>query len=147
MNVLKYVLHIVMALGVFLTGCAHEGKFRLRSVSDSGVTIEKLHQNWTDYFIHYSTRVVVYDPIGEPHTIQVGDRWVLIEDSKQLTAIFDRLEISPRFDPTDINEITGPNDDFYGYLIYARGDLISFEKIDENTLRLNYIPQRSPDAP
>jgi len=147
MKIFIFALQLTVVLGMTLAGCGHQGELGIRPSSDSGLTIKQLHQNWSDYFISYSTRIVVFDPIGDDFTIQLGDRWVLIEDSKQLTSIFKRLEVNPRFDSKDINEIIDSHGNLYGYIICASGDLVSFEKIGQKTLRLNYIPQRSPDAP
>ena len=100
----------VMAIGVFIltiftVGCSQQTKYRLEPGYSASVNHQLLQQNWSDYFIHYNTRIVVFDPIADTHTIQVGDRWILIEDSKELAAIFIRLGLIPRKGLADIYQI------------------------------------------
>lgn len=138
---------VVFVFIIITFSCTHQAPYRLEPVQSGGITLQHLQTNWGDYFIHYNTRIVVFDPIADTHTIQVGDRWILIEDSKELAAIFSRLGLIPRKGLADIYQIVDSQGILYGYLIYASGDLVSFEKIDENNLRLYYQPQRAPDAP
>lgn len=137
----------VFALTMITAGCAQQTNYRLEPAHKTGVTQQHLQQNWSDYFIYYNTRIVVFDSILDNRTIQVGDRWVLIEDSEELAAIFHRLELMPREDLTEVYQIVDSRGILFGYLIYDSGDFVSFEKIDENKVKLHYQPQRPPDAP
>ena len=58
-----------------------------------------------------------------------------------------RLELMPREGLSEIYQIVDSRRILFGYLIYDSGDLVSFEKIDENKIKLHYQPQRPPDAP
>ncbi len=150
LTVIKIALFRVFAVFILIiitTGCAQKATYRLEPAHGTEVTQQFLQQNWSDYFIHYNTRIVVFDSILDNRTIQVGDRWVLIEDSKELAEIFYRLELMPREGITEIYQIVDSRGIFFGYLIYDSGDLVSFEKIDENKIKLYYQPQRPPDAP
>ena len=111
------------------------------------MTLEQLVDSQQKYFIYYNTRIVVFDPIENDNTIKVGRDWVLIEDVDKLTDILNRLALNPRIDPEVIYEIRGPNGDFFGYAIYAAGDLVSVKSVESNTVRLTYNPQREPDGP
>ena len=142
-----YKVFAVFVLTIITSGCAQETKFRLQSGHDTGITRQQLQQNWSDYFIHYNTRIVVFDPVFDRLTIQVGDGWALVEYSKELDAIFQRLDLMPREGLTEIYQIVDSQGILYGYLVYASGDLVSFKKIDENTMKIYYQPRRAPDAP
>ena len=149
-TVIRIALFRVFAVFILIittAGCAQQTTYRLEPAHGTGVTQQFLQQNWSDYFIHYNTRIVVFDSILDNRTIQVGDRWVLIEDSKELVEIFYRLELMPREGLTEIYQIVDYRGILFGYLIYDSGDLVSFEKIDENKIKLYYQPQRPPDAP
>ncbi len=111
------------------------------------MTLEQLVDSRQKYFIYYNTRIVVFDPIENDNIIKVGRDWVLIEDVDKLTEILNRLALNPRIDPEVIYEIRGPNGDFFGYAIYAAGDLVSVKSVESNTVRLTYNPQREPDGP
>ena len=146
----RIVLHRVFAIlviAIIAAGCTREAKFRLESGHGTSITRQQLRQNWSNYFIHYNTRIVVFDPVFDRLTIQVGDGWALVEYSKELDAIFQRLDLMSREGLTDIYQIVDSQGILYGYLIYASGDIVSFKKIDENKIKIYYQPRRSPDAP
>jgi hypothetical protein len=137
----------VLSLAVITVGCAQETKFRMVPGYGGGITRQQLQQSYSDYFIHYHTRIVVFDPIFDRLTIQVGDDWVLIENSNELAAIFHRLDLMQRERLAEIYQIVDSQGSLYGYVIYDSGDLVSFKKIDENKMKIYYQPQRPPDAP
>ena len=145
--VTRHKVMVLIVLIIVTVGCGHQTQYGLVPAQSADISLQQLQNSWTDYFIYYNTRIVVFDPITDAYTLQVGDRWVLIEDSNELTAIFSRLELSPRFDLDEIYQIMDPRGIIYGYLIYASGDLVSLKRINENTLRIYYSPQRPPDAP
>ena len=101
-------LHRVFAVLVFATvaaGCAHDTNFRRKPGRGTGITRQQLQRNRSDYFIYYNMRIVVFDPISDRLTIQVGDHWVLIEDANELAAIFHRLDLMPREALAEIYQI------------------------------------------
>ncbi len=146
-KIILFRVFTVFILAIIPAGCVQQTTYRLEPAHGTGVTQQSLQQNWSDYFIHYNTRIVVFDSILDDLTIQVGDRWVLIEDPKELTEIFYRLELMPREGLTEIYQIVDSRGILFGYLIYDSGDLVSFKKIDDNKMKLYYQPQRPPDAP
>ena len=106
-----------------------------------------MQDSWQKYFIYYSTRIVVFDPIADDKTVTVHGDWKMIEKADKLADILGRLALNPRFDPADILEIRGPNGDFFGYMIVASGDLVSGKAAEANTVQLYYRPRRAADAP
>ena len=136
-----------IVLALILLGCAPQGETRRPSSPAARMTPAQLQDSWQKYFIYYSTRIVVFDPIADDKTVTVHGDWKMIEKADTLADILGRLELNPRFDPADILEIRGPNGDFFGYLMVAAGDLISVKAAETNTVRLYYHPRRAPDAP
>ncbi len=139
--------YTVIALILMLAGCASQGKLRLLPADETRITLPVLRQNWKDYLVYYSTRVVAFDPIEGERTLEFGAGWIFIENSEKLAEILDRLQFAPRFDPGEIYEILGPEGDSYGFILFARGDLVSVRKVNAKTLRVYYHPSKPPDAP
>ena len=142
-NTLQRVL-AVLSLAVITVGCAQETKFRMVPGYGGGITRQQLQQSYSDYFIHYHTRIVVFDPIFDRLTIQVGDDWVLIENSNELAAIFHRLDLMQRERLAEIYQIVDSQGSLYGYVICDSGDLVSFKTIDENKMKIYYRPRDHP---
>ena len=144
-NRINRVLVVLPVL--IMAGCSQYGQTTEPIRRTTRVTFAQLQDNWGKYLIYYSTRIVVFDPIADDKTVQVHGDWNLIEAAEKLSEIFSRLMLNPRFDSEEIFEIQGPGGDLFGYMIFASGDLVSIKAVGANTVRLNYNPQRTPDAP
>jgi hypothetical protein len=142
-----YIRASVIFLALIMLSCSQYGEARRPSAKSTRVTLEQLQDSWEKYFIYYSTRVVVFDPVNDDNTVEVRGDWILIEDAEKLSEILSRLALNPRFEPDEILEIRGPGGDLFGYMIFASGDLVSVKAAAANTVRLYYNPQRAPDAP
>lgn len=142
-----YIRTNALLLALILLSCSQHGEIRSPSSQSSQVTLAQLQDRWEKYFIYYSTRIVVFDPISDDKTVTVQGDWIMIEDADKLTDILYRLEFNPRFDPDNILELRGPDGDLFGYILVAAGDLVSVKAAEANTVRLYYNPQRAPDAP
>lgn len=138
---------LALALTLLILTCSPYSQPVAPSTGSTRVTLEQLMNSRPKYFIYYNTRIVVFDPIENLNTIKVGKDWILIEDADKLTDVINRLALNPRIDPEVIYEIRGPNGDFFGYVIYATGDLVSVQSVRPGTVRLAYSPQREPDGP
>lgn len=138
---------LILAPTLLILTCSPYSQPVAPSTGSTRVTLEQLMNSRQQYFIYYNTRIVVFDPIENANTIKVGKDWILIEDGDELTDILDRLALNPRIDPEVIYEIRGPGGDFFGYAIYAIGDLVSVQSVRPGTVRLAYSPRREPDGP
>jgi|GEM_PF-4720662 len=147
MNGHPYIRATAILLALMLLSCSQHGETRSQTSQSSQVTLVQLQDRWEKYLIYYSTRIVVFDPIGDDKTVTVPGDWVIIEDADKLADILYRLEFNPRFDPDNILEIRGPDGDLFGYMLVAAGDLVRVKAAEANIVRLNYNPQRAPDAP
>ena len=80
----------------------------------------------------------------------MSGRWIKFEDDKakwleilrQNTqtseTIFDTLLQTT----TGFQKIIGPDEQFFGYLVHEKMDLVALKVIDRNTMRIYYSPQR-----
>jgi hypothetical protein len=143
----QYMRAFVILLTLMVLSCSQYGESRKPSANSTRVTLDQLQDSWQKYFIYYSTRIVVFDPVSDDKTVKFHGEWNMIEDAEKLSEILNRLMLNPRFDPDEILEIRGPNGDLYGYMIFASGDLVNIKAVAANTVRLYYNPQRAPDAP
>ena len=132
---------------VVLLGCAGSyGKLKNQSRSESKATQQELIDNWADYHIWFRSAVIVFDPKDDNNHIVVGKYWGTVTDQATWSQIVETNTsaggtISPmwaNYSMTNVREIWGPENQFYGYVLHQRSDLVSFSVVDENTMRLNY---------
>jgi len=137
----------VILTALIMLSCSPRADIRRPSSESPRVTPEQLVGSWQKYFIYYSTRIVVFDPVNDDKTVVVGNDWIRVEDAAKLAEILSRLALNPRFDPEIILEIRGAGGDLFGYAVVASGDRVWVKAGDADTVRLYYRPQREPDAP
>jgi len=137
----------VILTTLLMLSCAPQVEIRRPSVEPTRVTLAQLQGSWQKYFIHYSTRIVVFDPVNDDKTVVVDGDWIRVEDAAKLAEIFSRLALNPRFDPDEILEIRAAGGELFGYMVVAYGDRVRVQAAEANTVRLYYSPQREPDAP
>ena len=142
-----YIRTTAIWMVLLLLSCSQHGETRSPTSQSSQVTLAQLQDRWEKYFIYYSTRIVVFDPISDDKTVMVQGDWIMIEDADTLADILYRLKFSPRIDPDNIIEIRGPDGDLFGYMLAAAGDLVRVKTAEANSVRLYYLPQKAPDAP
>ena len=113
---------------------------------------QELEINWPGYFIYYiPEHAVLFDPKDDGNTLLVSsNRWIKFEDDKKAWVeilrqntqtterFFDRLLRST----TGFLEIIGPDEQFFGYLVHEKLDMVALKIIDSNTMRIYYSPQR-----
>lgn len=132
---------------IFIAGCAGTyGKIKNQSRSDSKITQQELVDNWSDYHISFRSAVIVFDPKKDDKQINLGKYWGTVTDQSTWTQIVENnTSASGTINPmwatssmSNVREVWGPENQFYGYIIHQRTDLVSFSVIDENTMRLNH---------
>jgi hypothetical protein len=113
---------------------------------------QELEMNWSGYTIYYiPEHAVLFDPKDDDNTLVVSStRWIKFEDDKKAwveilrqntltTETFsDRLLRST----TGFLEIIGPDEQFFGYLVHEKMDMVTLKIIDRNTMRIYYYQQR-----
>jgi hypothetical protein len=136
---------IAILILVLITGCSGtHANIKNQSGDESRLTQKKLIDNWSEYDIWFKSTVIVFDPKNDDKKILVGSKWGTVKDQETWTGIVkanttDQGDIDPvwSYDPmTGVREIWGPENQFYGYVIHQRRDLVNATVVDENTVRL-----------
>ena len=137
-----YPTLIILVSLYLMSGCSWlkgYGKIRVLSRHEEKLTIQELKENWQDYTIYYAGSSVgiaagiMFDPKNDDKTL-VGDRWIKVEDQETLLELIDAIESYVQFYPR-LHKILGPDDQFYGYLFYARSHPV-IKVVDDRTLYL-----------
>jgi hypothetical protein len=145
---------LMLLFGFLVVSCATDTGPRfvdLRANKQQQIQ-QELETNWPRYIIYYiPEHAVLFDLKDDGNTLVVSSRWIKFEDDKtkweeilrqntQTTdSIFDRLLQAT----TGFLEIIGPDEQFFGYLIHKKMDLVALKVIDRNTMRIYYSPQRT----
>jgi hypothetical protein len=141
-------------LGFLMVSCATETGPRfadLRANKQQQVA-QELENNWPAYIIHYIPQhAVLFDPKDDKNTLLVSGRWIKFTDKKKVwveilrqnTQTTDSVFDTILGKTTGFHEIIGPDEQFFGYLIHEKMDLVALKIIDRNTMRIYYAPQRT----
>jgi hypothetical protein len=144
---------LMLLFGFFVVSCATETGPRfadLRAKKQQQIQ-QELEANWPQYKIYYiPEHAVLFDPNDDGNTLLVSGRWIKFKDDKstwveilrqntQTTdTIFDQLFRTT----TGFLEIIGPDEQFFGYLVHEKMDMVALKITDRNTMRIYYYPQR-----
>jgi hypothetical protein len=148
----KRLAGIVILFLIFIMGCSGaSGKLKTQSESESKVTQQELIDNWSDYNIRYNSVVIVFDPKNDDKKILVDSYWSTVKDQETWTQLVNGTKTTRngRINQVwgnGIREIWVKDDQFYGYVIHQRRELVSAQRVDENTVRLihNYAVYGGP---
>jgi len=164
MKILKYVSSMFIAF-VFILGCSGtSGTLKTQSESDSKVTQQELIDNWSDYniWVNYNRapelNIIVFDPKNDDRKILVGSNWSKVKDQEMWTEILkanttsdgDNRSMGAFYDwPSGVEEIWGPDNEFYAFIIYQTStvDSIYLELADEKTIRISWYRRRGRGNP
>ncbi len=154
----KRLAIIVILIFIAVTGCSgKKGKLIAQSPAQSKVTQKELIDNWSDYHIKYrhDANVVVFDLKNDDRKILAGGKgggvWVAIQDQEGWAKFVkdnitsDGEIIITRFDTRRIivREISGADNQLYGFAIVPQEDGCYTRLVDDNTLRLRYDRRRT----
>ena len=157
---LKYISIFLIAF-VSIMGCSgNYGKVKPQSESDSKVTQRELIDNWSDYNIWIGDdyrgglAVIVFDPKNDDRKILVGSNLSKVKDQEMWTEIvkantnsdgdFSMVWAGYDYSTTRAQEIWGPDNQLYGFIIYQKYMVysVNVKLVDDNTMRLSW--QRPP---
>ena len=136
---------IAILMSILIVGCSGKsGKLKSQSRQDSKATQQELVVKWSDYDIWFRNTVIVLDPKNDDKKILVGSKWGTVKNQETWMGIVKANTTSQgNIDPvwsygpmTGVREIWGPDNQFYGYVIHQRRDLVNATMVDENTVRL-----------
>ncbi len=148
---------LMILFGFFMVSCATDTGPRfvdLRAKKQQQIK-QELENNWPRYSIYYiPERAVLFDPKDDGNTLVVSGRWIRFGDDKKAwveilrenTQTSDNIFDTLLRTTTGFQEIIGPDEQFFGYLIHQKMDLVALKVIDRNTMRIYYSPQRT-DGP
>ena len=146
---------IAILILVLIMGCSGTyANIKNQSGDESKVTQKKLINNWSDYDIRFRYTVIVFDLKNDDKKILVGSNWGTVKDQEMWAEIVKENTTSDgNIDPlwsygpmTGVREIWGSDNQFYGYVLHGRRELVSAKVIDEYTVRLihNYAVYGGP---
>ena len=145
---------LMILCGFFMVSCATDTGPRfadLRAKEQQQIK-QELENNWPQYIIYYiPERAVIFDPKDDGNTLVVSSRWIRFGDDtkawmeilRQNTQTSDNIFNTLLRTTTGFLEIIGPDEQFFGYLIHQKMDLVALKVIDRNTVRIYYSPQRT----
>jgi flagellar basal body-associated protein FliL len=145
---------LMLLFGFLVVSCAADTGPRfvdLRANKQQQIQ-QELETNWPRYIIYYiPEHAVLFDLKDDGNTLVVSNRWIKFEDDKTTwveilrkntqtkDSIFDSLLQTA----TGFLEIIGPDEQFFGYLVHEKIDMVALKVIDRNTLRIYYSPPRT----
>jgi hypothetical protein len=145
---------LMIFLGFLMASCATETGPRfadLRANKQQQIA-QELENNGSAYIIYYLPQhAVLFDPKDDGKTLLVSGRWIKSADDKKVWVKILRENTQPTdsiFDKilgktTGFQAVIGPDEQFFGYLIHEKMDLVALKIIDRNTMRIYYAPQRT----
>jgi hypothetical protein len=162
MKTLKYVSLMFIAF-VFIMSCSgNHGNLKTQSEDDSRATQQELISNWSDFniWLNYSRapglNLIVFDPKNDHRKILVDSNWDTVMDQETWTEIvkanrttdgdFNMVWAGYDYSTTRVQEIWGPDNLLYGYIIHQKivVDSVNVKQVDENTMQLSW--RRTPNG-
>ena len=145
---------LMILFGFLVVSCATDTGPRftdLRAKKQQQIQ-QELEANWSQYIIYYiPEHAVLFDLKDDGNTLVVSGRWFRFEDDKsrwleilrQNTQTSDTIFDSLLQTTTGFQKVIGPDEQFFGYLVHEKMDLVALKVIDRNTMRIYYSPQRT----
>ena len=166
----KRLAGLVILIVALVMGCSgNYGKVKPQSGSDSKVTQRELIDNWSDYniWLSYYTAlrreiflaVIIFDLKNDDRKILVkGSNWSKVKDQEMWTEIVKantnsdgdfRLVYSNSDYTTGVQEIWGPDNQLYGFIIYQETVVqwVNVKLVDENAMRLSWQRPTAQGSP
>ena len=144
---IKKLAGILILLFIFIMGCSGKaGNIKTQSENESKVTQQDLIDNSSGYDIKYYRTVVVFDANNDEVKILVPNYWSTVKNQETWTQIVngniagpfnnDIRRIWDSYSNSGVREMWSPDNQFYGYVLHGRLELVSVKIVDENTVRL-----------
>ena len=156
MNIKRFA-GIVILIVIFIMGCSgNYGKFKPQTETESKVTQRELIDNWSNYdiWVNYNSAprlgLIVFDPKNDDRKILVEGKWDSVKDQEMWTEIVKANTTSDgefrlvwaNYDyTTGVQEIWGPDNQLYGFIIYQQTVVqgVNVKRVDENTIEYGFI--------
>jgi hypothetical protein len=123
----SWVFFVILIFSII--GC---GGWNYKSLKRADqITGEDLRQNWDDYTVYFRPPTALVYKIKNDKKILLSFNWVKVTNKDEVTS-------SAVYHLNDVFEISGQNNELYGYLIYTYRDSAFVRIIDENSVELIY---------
>jgi len=139
----KYLILVVLPTLFIVSACTGNGSLSRLPQNDADAIIANLLSQSDRYVIHYHGNSeqfvsgILFDPKKDAKSIRPeGLLWKEISDDEAIASIVDTIQTGnhPNYFP-NLYSITGPNNDFYGYIITGWMYLV-IRPVDGQTLRV-----------
>lgn len=149
---------LIVLLAIGAVSCVTDSGPRFNSLraAEQQKIRQQLEGNWLRYIIYYiPEHAVLFDPMDDNNTLKVSGRWYKVGNEEQkrwIDILRQNTQASDDFfsvwmgSRSGFLEIIGPDEQFFGYLVHDKNDLVALRIFDRNTMRIYYSPQRS-DGP
>ena len=145
MKIIEYFGPVLITL-ILIMGCSgNYGKIITQSGSESNVTKQELIDNSSDYDIKYYRTVVVFGTNNDKK-ILVPNYWSTVKNQETWAQIVEGNTHGPfnndirrvwnSYSNSGVREIWSPDNQFFGYVLHGRLELVSVKIVDEKTVRL-----------
>ena len=135
---------LIFSMVLIIQGCATGPKIRAQRGSNERISLQDLEETWEEYDISYAGRSVtdfygiMFDPKDDDIKLG-GNRWEKIEDQETRAKVFDSLPNKTIYP----SKIEGPDDQFYGYILYIKREGAKTQRavvkmLDDKNLTINF---------
>ena len=135
---------LIFSMVLILNGCVTGPKIRAQRGPNERISLQDLQENWEAYDISYAGWSVTdfYGIMFDPKDSGIklgGNRWKKIEDQETRAKVFNSLPKKTTYP----SKIEGPDDQFYGYILYikregARTQRAVAKMVDDQNLTINF---------
>ena len=146
---------LMVLLGSFMFSCVTDSGPRFQSLraAEQQQIQQELENNWSQFIIYYIPQhAVLFDPKDDNNTLKVSGRWYRVGDGEEKRWILILRQNTQDADnflnvwmggKSGFLRVIGPDEQFFGYLVHDKNDLVALRILDRNTMRIYYSPQRT----
>jgi len=152
MNLRRRIYFGIVALSLLslILGCAGSEKYGNTPVTRSGMRIDRLQENWKDYYVHWTGASssfpygIVFDPKDDDNRLELTGWWKPVEDQKQLAEIVPLLKsregafmgpMAGNF--CVLRDILGSDKQSFGYVYTYSNSQVTARVVDKNTISVD----------
>jgi hypothetical protein len=144
----KYSFVIVAVILAFILGCSGTlGKFKTKTGEDRVATIQEIKDNLDEYNVYHCPLVSVLDPKADDKTVEMTGKSCSTVDPQEAATFSEEYSVKD-FPVKGLKEISGPEDQFYGYVIIWNDRRASAGAMltEDKTMRVypHYVPYGGP---